>query len=197
MVLHERCEFLPRVAFPPAFLLQMVAFSGHLQSEYSREEALKIVNLINDVQREQLIKKDDDTRSVTVTENEINSYIAFRIETEKEEVLKELRLKLFDNNYTEWMIMLDLEGANLPKILKPHMTFFMGGVLEVKDGQVRLNMKDLFLENQRIQVAVFDLVIFIGSRFLGSEPFSMNDWWDLPYGIKDFKTQIGKATFYY
>ena len=44
---------------------------------------------------------------------------------------------------------------------------------------------------------VFDLVVFIGSRLMSSEPFSMSDWWELPYGIKDIQTQQGKATFYY
>jgi hypothetical protein len=32
---------------------------------------------------------------------------------------------------------------------------------------------------------------------MGSEPFSMSDWWELPYGIKDIKTERGKAAFYY
>jgi len=116
---------------------------------------------------------------------------------DKEEILKELRIKMFDGNRVEWKIVVDLREANLPKILKPRMTFFVGGKLEIEDGNVRLDMKDLFLENQRIQVQVFELVIFIGSRLMGSEPFSMSDWWELPYGIKDIQTQNGKAAFFY
>ena len=77
------------------------------------------------------------------------------------------------------------------------MTFYMGGRLEVEKGKVRLNLKDLFLENQRIQPAVLDLVIFIGSKIQGTDSFSMSDWWDLPYGIKNIKIEQGKALFYY
>jgi hypothetical protein len=182
-----------------AVVLLPVFLSGFFQnpSGYSLKEAVKVMSLIEKIQQEQLVKGSREVRNVVVTESELNSYIAHRIETEKEEILKELQCKLFDKNKVEWKIVVDLKEANLPKILKPRMTFFMGGELEVKEGNVRLDMKDLFLENQRIQVSVFDLVIFIGSRLMSSEPFSMSDWWELPYGIKDIQTQQGKATFYY
>lgn len=164
---------------------------------YSLKEAQKVLNLIDRIQQEQKEKWSQEIRHVVVTESELNSYIAHRIKVEKEEILKDLRLKLFDNNRVEWKIAVDLRGANLPKILKPQMNFFMGGELEVEEGYARLNLKDLFLEDQRIQVAVFDLVIFIGSKLAGSESFNMNDWWELPYGIKNIRTHLGKATFYY
>lgn len=182
-----------------AVVLVPVFLSGFFQNPtgYSLKEATKVLDLIEKIQKEQMEKGSRTIRNVVVTESELNAYIAHRIEVEQEEILRELRLKLFDDNRVEWMIVVDLEGANLPKILKPRMTFFMGGMIEVKEGSVRLDMKDLFLENQRIQVSVFDLVIFIGSRLMGSEPFSMSDWWELPYGIKDIQTQNGKATFYY
>jgi hypothetical protein len=180
-------------------LFLTIFLSGYSQNPpgYSLKEAQKVLILIDQVQQEQLKKGSREIKNVVVTESELNSYFAHRIKVEQEEVLKELHLKLFDNNRVDWRIVVDLRGANLPKILKPQMTFFIGGKLEVKDGQVRYNMKDLFLENQRIQVAVFDLVIYVGSRFMGSEPFSMSDWWELPYGIKDIKTEKGEATFFY
>jgi hypothetical protein len=172
---------------------------GFLQDspEYSLDEALKVLGLIDKLQLEQIEEGSRDLKNVVVTEDELNSYISHRIKVEQEEILRELRLKMFDNNKVEWKIVVDLEGANLPKILKPRMTFFMGGKLEVEEGYVRLDLKDLYLGNQRIQVSVFELVIFIGSRIMGSEPFSMSDWWELPYGIKDIRTQQGKATFFY
>jgi len=177
--------------------LQVVFFSAPVQTEYSLKEALKVVNLIDVIQRTQLEKEDDATRYVILTEDELNSYIAHRIKLEQEETLRELRLKMYDNNHTEWKIMLDLEGAKLPNVLKPQMTFYLGGILEVEEGYVRLDLKDLYLGDKRIQVSVFELVISIGSKIIGSEPFSMSDWWELPYGIKDIKTQKGKAAFYY
>ena len=174
-------------------------FFGFLQDspEYSLNEALKILGLIDKLQLEQLEKGNRDLKNVVVTEDELNSYIAHRIKLEQEETLRELRLKMYDHNKIEWKVMLDLEGAKLPNVLKPQMTFYLGGILEVEEGNVRLDLKDLYLGNKRVQISVFELVIFIGSKIIGSEPFSMSDWWLLPYGIKDIKTQKGKAAFYY
>ncbi len=182
-----------------AVVLVPVIFFGLFQdpSGYSMREAQKVLNLIEKIQLEPLEKGNRDLKNVVVTEDELNSYIAHRIKVEQEETLRELRLKMYDNNKVEWKIMLDLEGAKLPNVLKPQMTFYLGGILEVEDGNVRLDLEDLYLGNKRIQVSVFELVIFIGSKIIGSEPFSMSDWWLLPYGIKDIKTQKGKATFYY
>lgn len=164
---------------------------------YSPAEALKVVRLIEKIQLEQLEKGSGKLRNVVVTESEFNSYIAYRIEVEKEEVMKDLRVKFFDDNRVECMVVVDLRGQKLPKILKPRMTLFLGGKLEVKDGNIRLDLEDLFLGTQRIQSDVLDLVIFLGSKITGEEAFSMSDWWVLPYGIKDVRTKKGEARFYY
>jgi hypothetical protein len=179
-----------------------LSYSSPVQDSpgYSAEEALKVIRLIEKIQLEQLEKEgrgSSELRSVVVTESEFNSYIAYRIEVEKEEVMKELRLKFMEDNRIECMVVVDLRGQKLPKILKPRMTFFLGGELEVKEGNVRLNLEDLFLGTQRIQPDILDLVIFLGSKISGEEVFSMSNWWVLPYGIKDVKTKKGEARFYY
>jgi hypothetical protein len=173
--------------------------SGFLQesADYSKAEALKVMNLIERIQMEQLEKGNGELRNVAVTESEFNSYVAYRIEVEKEEVMKALQLKFFDDNHVEGKVVVDLKKQKLPKILKPQMTFFLGGELEVKDGYIRVNLEELFLGAQSIQPAILDLVIFLGSKITGEEAFSMSDWWVLPYGIKDVKTQNGMVTFYY
>lgn len=165
--------------------------------DYSIQDAQKVLDIIDKIQREQSVEGTGVARSVVVTENEFNSYIAHRLVIENEEVLKELRFKLFDKNRIEVMAMVDLRGQKLPKILKPEMTFYFGGILEVQDGGIRLNLKDLFLGDQRIQPMVLDLVIFIASKIQNTEPSSIEDWYELPYGIKDIQTQAGRATFYY
>jgi hypothetical protein len=180
-------------------LNDLPSFSGFAQEseDYSEAEALKVMSLIERVQLEQLEKGSGELRNVVVKESEFNSYIAYRIDVEKEEVMKELRLKFFDDNHVEGKVVVDLRGQNLPKILKPQMTFYVGGKLEVKDGHARLDLEELFLGAQRIQPAVLDLVIFLGSKITGEEAFAMSDWWVLPYGIKDVKTQKGMVIFYY
>ncbi|MDH4221023.1 MAG: hypothetical protein OEW23_19885 [Candidatus Aminicenantes bacterium] len=182
-----------------SFTYSGFACSGFAQdsTDYSLQEALKVINLIEKIQLEQFEKGSGVIRNVVVTESEFNSYVAYRIDVEKEEVMKELRLRVFDDNKIEGKLVVDLREQKLPKILKPRMTFYMGGKLEVKDGNIRLNLDDLFLENQRIQPAVLDLAIFIGSKIAGGDSFNISDWWVLPHGIKDVKTQKGKLTFYY
>jgi hypothetical protein len=176
------------------FLTCQLSFG--LQS-YSSQEALRVFELIDKIQQEQMEKGSDEVRHVVVTESELNSYIGYRIEHENEEVMKELKLKLFEQNRIEAKVVVDLRGQDLPRFLRPEMTFFLEGELEVSDGLVRLDVKELFLENQRLQPAILDLVIFIGSKIQNMEPTSMEDWYELPFGIKNIKTERGCATFYY
>jgi len=189
-------KFAPKI-FLSVFLLIATFIFLYGLSDYSLREALKVLRLIDKIQKEQLEKREDELRNVTVTEKELNSYFAYRIETEKEEVMKELRLKLFKDNRIEGKIFIDLSGQKIPKFLGPHMNFYLGGRLEVEDGKVRLVLKELFLENQPVQPMILDLIIYIASKISNTEASSMNDWYELPYGIKDIKTQQGKATFYY
>ena len=165
--------------------------------DYSLEEARKVLRLIEKVQKEQLKPNVRKLRKIVVTESELNSYIAFRIETEKEEVMKELHLKLFKDNSIEGKIFVDLRGQKLTKFLRPEMNLYFRGRIEVKDSRVRLAIKDLFLEDQPVQPMVLDLIILIASRIDKTEASSINDWYDLPYGIKDVKTDRGEAAFYY
>jgi hypothetical protein len=165
--------------------------------EYSLREAQKVLDIIDRIEREQLVKRADDIRSVDVTESEFNAYVAHRIRVEQEEVLKELRFKILADNRIEIRALVDLKGQDLPKYLRPEMVFYLGGTLEIQKGGVRMKLKDLFLGDQRIQPMVLDLVIFIASKIQNTEPAGIEDWYELPYGIKDIKTREGRATFYY
>lgn len=145
----------------------------------------------------QLSRDQSRLEKAVITESELNSYIAYRIETEKEEVMRELRLKLFEENRVEAKVLVDLSGQDLPKLLQPRMTFYLGGKIKVKDEKVKLEVKELFLEGQPIQPRILDLVIYIASKIENTEPTSLSEWYDLPYGIKNIETQRGKAIFYY
>ena len=175
-----------------------ISISSLSQDNYSKEEALKVFGLIEQIQVEQLQSSSTgNQKNVSVTESELNSYIAYRIDVEHSDIMKELRLKLFDKNRVEGKIFIDLRGQDLPKVLRPEMNLYFDGTLEIEEGKVRLVLKELFLEDQRIQPSVLDMIIYIGSKIQGEEPFSIGDWWELPYGIKDVKMEKGRAIFYY
>jgi hypothetical protein len=176
------------------FVISLLSFS---QQNYSLQEAQKVLQAIEKIVYEQLSKEKDVLKKVVLTESELNSYIAYRIETEEEEIMRELRFKLFKDNRIEGKVLIDLTEKNIPNVLSPRMTFYFGGKLEVQNDKARLDLKELFLEGQSIQPKLLDLVIFIASKIEKTEVWSINDWFELPYGIKNIETQEGKAIFYY
>ena len=177
-------------------LLSFSTLSSGIQ-DYSLPEATKVLKAIDKMESEQSKGDKDSLKKIVITEKELNSYIAYRIETEKEEIMKELRLKLFKRNKIEGKVLIDLRGQKIPDFIRPQMTLFFGGKLEVKKGKARLNIKDLFLEDQRVKPTILDIILNIASKIQNTEVSSMDEWYELPYGIKDIKTKRHKATFYY
>ncbi|MCJ7679155.1 MAG: hypothetical protein MUP70_00375 [Candidatus Aminicenantes bacterium] len=175
------------------FLLQPLLFA---QVPYSLEKAQKVLKIIDAVLSEQQEGRIRTSKAV-VTEDELNAYIAYRIDVEREEVMKELQLKIFADNRLEGKVAIDLRGQNLPFSLKPKMAIFFSADLEIKDASVRLHMKEIFLEGQKIEPALLDLIIAIGARLSNDTASSIGDWYYLPYGIKDLRTEQGKAVFYF
>ena len=193
--MNFRTLFTRKTAFIFLFLSFSILSSG-LQ-DYSLPEATKVLKAIDKMESEQSKGDKDSLKKIVITEKELNSYIAYRIETEKEEIMKELRLKLFKRNKIEGKVLIDLKGQKIPDFIRPQMTLFFGGKLEVKKGGARLEIKDLFLEDQRVKPTILDVILNIASKINKTEASSMNDWYELPYGIKDIKTNRHKATFYY
>ena len=180
-----------------AFLILCVPLLAFGVQDYSRQDVDKILKAIEKVERETARGTKRSLEKISVDESELNSYIAYRVEEENERFLKELRVKLFKKNKIEGKILVDLRGENIPKFLRPQMTLYFGGKLEVKNGMVKLVLKDLFLENQRIDPNVLDFVIALTAKIEKYEVWSINEWYELPYGIKDIETQNHKAIFFY
>jgi hypothetical protein len=182
-----------------SFLLSSPLFlTGNPQDQsYSQEEALKVLQAIDRVTAEGEQPAGGRLREVVITESELNSYIAFRIESEKEEIMKELRLKLLDKNKIEGKIHIDLHGQRIPQFIRPEMDIYFAASLRVSDGNVKIDIQQLFLEDQPIQLHLLDLIIAVSARLNNEKATSISDWYELPYGIKDIKTQAGKAAFYY
>ena len=186
-------------AFLACFLLFPLSSAGgdSAQDGYSLQEARKVLSIIDTLIVQQMKPNPDLPEKITLSESELNSYIAHRILTEEEEIMKALQLKLFQRNKIEGKLSIDLRGQNLPSFLRPEMTVLFAGRLEVNESRIRLNLSDLFLENQRVQPLILDAIIALGSRAQNMEVTSINDWYDLPYGIQDVKTDKGQVDFYF
>ncbi len=165
--------------------------------KYSPQEVEKVLKAIDRVERETAAPTKRPLKKISITENELNSYIAYIVEIKNEKFLKELRLKLFRKNKVEGIALIDLRGERVPEFLRPQMTLYFGGKLEANDGLVRFILKDLFLEEQRIDPKVLDFIIAFAAKIGNYEVWSINDWWELPHGIKSVETESHKAVFFY
>jgi hypothetical protein len=164
---------------------------------YSLPEAQKVLRAIYKIETENQQPWSGPLRPITVTESELNSYIAYRIETEKEEIMKELALKLFPKNRIEGKIHIDLRGRDIPSYIRPEMDIFFSADVLVSGGAVKIDLQRIFLGDELIPPLIIDLVIAISAKLNNQQATSINDWYELPFGIKDIKTQKGKAAFYY
>jgi len=134
---------------------------------------------------------------MVITESELNSYLAYRLETEREEITREIHIKLLERNEIEGKIVIDLRNQEIPKFLKPLMNFYFRGRLEVQEGKAKLDLKKLFLENEPIPPMVLDLIIYISAKIEKTEASSINDWYELPYGIDSIETHSGWLALFY
>jgi hypothetical protein len=161
-----------------------------------RADAQRVLELIEHV-RAASGASSADPRTAVVTERELNGYIAHRIASEEEDVLRDLRLKLFDGNRVEGLAVIDLRGRNLPSFIKPMMNVVFAGVVEARPGMARVRFESLYLEQQRIQTALLDMVLAAVSELEGTEPLKLEDWYALPYGIKALEIRPGRLVATY
>ena len=162
-----------------------------------RLDALKVIRFLDRIAADSLMKIAAKPGRMDFTESEFNAYIACRIETEKEPIMKELRLKLFDQNRIEGKIFIDLRGRKIPAVLKPQMNLYFEGVFTTKNEQVRLDLRKLFLDGQRVPNFLLDMIIYVASKLGKTDAGGINDWYGLPLGVKDLRTAPGRVSINY
>ncbi len=161
------------------------------------DQAQRVLKALDRIQAESLAAPSRVLRKSDFAENEFNAYIAYRLEEEKEDVLKELKIKLLGENRVEGMALIDLTGRKIPSFIKSRMSLYFEGQLVVQDGKARFDFRKLFLEGQEIPILVLDTLIDIAVRLGKTDAASIRQWVDLPYGIKDLKTRGGGISLYY
>jgi len=176
------------------FLLLLVFCLPVEAGPQTNEDAQKVLETIDRIQREQDPASERTLRTVVVSERELNAYIAYRIETEQEEIMKELSLKLLPENRVEGKIFIDLSGRKIPFFIKRQMDIYFAGILETEETEgpkARIRVESLFLGEQRIQPALLDMIIRTIAKIENAEPMNIEDWYDLPYGIRKLETRLG------
>src|SRR4030042_414527 len=147
----------------PVLLVAFCQKDTQATAPYSLEEARKVLAAIDKIEAETLQPWSGQPRSLTITESEFNSYIAYRIESEKEEIMKELRLKFFDENKIEGKIHIDLRGQDAPRFIRPEMDVYFSANLLINHGTATTDLQKLFLGDGPIKPFVLDLVIALSA----------------------------------
>jgi hypothetical protein len=198
--MNENMRIVRLASILVAALAIVPAGSSSSRSELTpelRADAQKVLQAIERIRAASGAEPSGRPRSVVVSERELNAYIIYRIETEKEDILKDLRLKLFAGNRIEGLAVIDLRDRKLPAFIKPMMNITFAGVVESQPGKARVRIESLYLEQQRIQTALLDLVISTVSELEGTEPVRLDDWYELPYGIIGLETRQGSLVAAY
>jgi hypothetical protein len=162
-----------------------------------KKDAERVLRALDRIEAESLTKKDGALKRSDFSEAELNAYIAYRIEAEKEGALRDLVLKLFSGNKVEGKAFVDLSGARLPLGLKPRMHLYFAGRVVTRGGAVRLEFESLFVEDRSMPLMLLDMIILAAAAIGKSEATSVNDWYELPYGIKEIKTSSQRLSLYY
>lgn len=136
-------------------------------------------------------------RRIDLTESEINAYIAWRIGSGRDDVLRDLRVRLFPDNRLEGWMELDFSRHRIPSWMKKKMNLYFRGALAVADRRVRLTFEKLFLEKEPLPVFALDAIVFVASELGKTDAKSVNDWHPLPRGIKDARLGRGLLSLFY
>jgi hypothetical protein len=162
-----------------------------------RARAVKVIESLEQAEREQARPASHAPRSVEVSEADLNAWIALRIGSEPDKHLQSCEIRLFPGDRFEGKIVLDLSGTPATLLLPSETELFFSATGESRDGKIRIELAELFLGTQRIAPAVLDKVIAFVSSLEGTPPASLNDWYALPYGIRRLESRRGVLVCHY
>jgi hypothetical protein len=87
-----------------AILVMCLSFLASGTQKYSPREVDKVLKAIDRVEREAATQTKRLLKKISITESELNSYIAYLVEIKNEKFLKELQVKLFKKNKVEGIV---------------------------------------------------------------------------------------------
>jgi hypothetical protein len=179
-----------------SLLLSAVAPGAQLAPEV-RDRALKVIAALEKLEKEHGRPSSRSAASATVSESDLNAWIAYRIATEMEKFVRSCELRLQPGNKAQGKLVLDLSGTPASAILPARPELYFSAKAETKEGKIRITMEELFLGSQRLSPAFIDTVISIVAGLEGKPATSLSDWYPLPYGIQRLESQADRLVCYY
>ncbi len=163
-------------------------FSNQLENEI--KNVIKVKKIIEKIK----YNKNPGVQKISVKEDEVNSYLNYRIKKENIKRLKEMKVKILNKNIIEGKAVINLE--NYDKKSSIFNIYFRGKII-VEDKYIKFDFEKLFLEEQPIPVNLLEFIVNYLSKLEGYEPLSIFSWYELPYGIKNIKTKKGEIIIFY
>ena len=161
------------------------------------KDALKVGHILRTIATAAATATDRNARSAEVTESELNAYIAHRLAQEQQPLVKRLTVSLLDNNHVNGTIQFDAEALKLETLMGVNLDFDFKGILHTRNGAARLALITLNLCGQPVNPQVFDFVIHTASLVYHRESSSIDDWYELPKGVKHIMISRAKAVLHY
>ncbi|MDD8019931.1 MAG: hypothetical protein PHU81_01925 [Acidobacteriota bacterium] len=160
------------------------------------ETALKIIDFLEEADRYRQEKGCYQNKTAEFSEEEVSSFFRYLF-SEEAPAVKTIRLKLLLSNKIEGWILLNLKDQGLPSYFKDEINLYFAARLETDSRRIRLNVSKLYLETELIKPEVVNFLIDLIARGNGLEPQHLDDWYELPAGVFDLKTDRGKLLVYY
>ena len=136
-------------------------------------------------------------RQAAFSDNELNVYIRHRLRQSREDILRSAHVRLYEGNRVEGWMELDFSGHKIPAFIKKRINLYFMGSLFVRDGFIRFEFKDIFLEKERVPLIMLDMIVFVASQLGKTDATSVSQWHPLPPGIRDIRTAEGRFTLLY
>lgn len=143
-------------------------------------------------------------RAYTVTEAELNAYLAERLREESRKDVQALRARFREGSFASSLTLdmdeVEVKGDSLTlelfrTLLSGHATLEVEGRLVVENGKGTLILESTRINDITVPVSLVSFILSeVGKK--QNPPFDPTDSFPMPYGIKAVKIEPGKATLY-
>ncbi|MEW6457382.1 MAG: hypothetical protein AB1410_11790 [Acidobacteriota bacterium] len=134
------------------------------------------------------------------TEEEINSYIYYRMKERTPSEIKEVRIFFGTNGVLAGFSKIDLTDStikNLPEFFKGEFPVAFEGKILSEEGKIKLKINKLMISNVLVSPLLVNQLTDFFSKGRRDNYKSINEWFDLPYGIKRVLIKDKKLIVFY
>jgi hypothetical protein len=160
------------------------------------KDALKVKDILRKIEKHPH-KENSKEQIAEVSEKELNSYIAYELAQDKDNPVNSLIVDLLEKNHIQGKIALNAQKLNLGIVFGDDLGFDFNGFVHSRDGKARFELTALQLNGKPVKPQLLDYVIKAAELYYGTELGRVDDWYEMPEGIKRVAVTNGKAILYY